>query len=98
MIPDGVAGALAELERRKFTAEEGVGILFAFHIHALMYDFQDHFTLLNGKLSFNYTLVKLLSFHQPTMLLQDTAALQGGVNRTLYPSEQCLEQFPSDRS
>lgn len=24
VIPDGAAGALAELERRKFTAEEGV--------------------------------------------------------------------------
>jgi hypothetical protein len=24
IIPDGAAGALAELERRKFTAEEGV--------------------------------------------------------------------------
>ena len=24
MIPDGAPGALAELERRKFTAEEGV--------------------------------------------------------------------------
>lgn len=24
MIPEGTAGALAELERRKFTAEEGV--------------------------------------------------------------------------
>ena len=26
VIPDGAAGALAELERRKFTAEEGVSI------------------------------------------------------------------------
>ena len=26
VIPDGAPGALAELERRKFTAEEGVGI------------------------------------------------------------------------
>ena len=26
IIPDGASGALAELERRKFTAEEGVGI------------------------------------------------------------------------
>lgn len=27
VIPDGAPGALAELERRKFTAEEGVRIL-----------------------------------------------------------------------
>jgi hypothetical protein len=27
MIPDGGPGALAELERRKFTAEEGVSTL-----------------------------------------------------------------------
>lgn len=26
IIPDGAAGALAELERRKFTAEEGVSV------------------------------------------------------------------------
>lgn len=32
------------------------------------------------------------------MPLQDMAAPQGGVNRTLYPSEQCLEQSLSDRS
>jgi hypothetical protein len=63
-----------------------------------MYDFQDHFTLLNGRLSFDYIFVQLLTFHQPTMPLQDMAALQGGVNRTLYLSEQCLEQSPSDRS
>ena len=28
VIPDGAAGALAELERRKFTAEEGVSAIF----------------------------------------------------------------------
>ena len=28
VIPDGAAGALAELERRKFTAEEGVRVIF----------------------------------------------------------------------
>ena len=27
VIPDGAAGAIAELERRKFTAEEGVRAL-----------------------------------------------------------------------
>jgi hypothetical protein len=27
VIPDGALGALAELERRKFTAEEGVSLL-----------------------------------------------------------------------
>ena len=27
VIPDGSAGALAELERRKFTAEEGVSLI-----------------------------------------------------------------------
>jgi hypothetical protein len=27
VIPDGAPGALAELERRKFTAEEGVRLL-----------------------------------------------------------------------
>jgi hypothetical protein len=27
VIPDGAAGAMAELERRKFTAEEGVSML-----------------------------------------------------------------------
>lgn len=30
IIPEGAAGALAELERRKFTAEEGVGHLNSF--------------------------------------------------------------------
>lgn len=28
VIPDGAPGALAELERRKFTAEEGVSMHF----------------------------------------------------------------------
>jgi ATP-dependent RNA helicase DDX35 len=28
VIPDGAAGAMAELERRKFTAEEGVSKFF----------------------------------------------------------------------
>ena len=32
IIPDGAAGALAELERRKFTAEEGVRLC---HIRAV---------------------------------------------------------------
>lgn len=62
MIPDGAAGALAELERRKFTAEEGVGTLSAFEIHVLMYDFQDHFTLLNGRFSFNYIPCQIAHF------------------------------------
>jgi len=30
VIPDGAPGALAELERRKFTAEEGVCIAYLF--------------------------------------------------------------------
>jgi len=30
VIPDGAPGALAELERRKFTAEEGVCIAYSF--------------------------------------------------------------------
>jgi len=30
VIPDGAPGALAELERRKFTAEEGVCIAYMF--------------------------------------------------------------------
>lgn len=34
MIPDGSQGALAELERRKFTAEEGVR-LFHLKVHLL---------------------------------------------------------------
>jgi hypothetical protein len=38
MIPDGAAGALAELERRKFTAEEGVSRLSTFQIHTFMYN------------------------------------------------------------
>lgn len=33
MIPEGAAGALAELERRKFTAEEGVSILVLHYTH-----------------------------------------------------------------
>ena len=39
VIPDGAPGALAELERRKFTAEEGVSVLlrslitFSSHVH-----------------------------------------------------------------
>ena len=33
MIPDGSQGALAELERRKFTAEEGVSF---FYLKALL--------------------------------------------------------------
>lgn len=32
VIPDGAPGALAELERRKFTAEEGVRILEEFYL------------------------------------------------------------------
>ncbi len=52
IIPEGAAGALAELERRKFTAEEGVGHLNSFFESHRMTNhfpiFQDHLTLLNG--------------------------------------------------
>jgi len=48
IIPDGAAGALAELERRKFTAEEGVSFDFLWPYGSLMSHYQDHLTLLNG--------------------------------------------------
>ena len=52
VIPDGAPGALAELERRKFTAEEGVRISEELYLIPLdTHDSrisQDHFTLLNG--------------------------------------------------
>lgn len=48
IIPDGGPGALAELERRKFTAEEGVSIQRSFSINVLTIS-QDHLTLLNGE-------------------------------------------------
>ena len=52
VIPDGAPGALAELERRKFTAEEGVSTLEGlFPRPRNAYDsriYQDHLTLLNG--------------------------------------------------
>lgn len=53
MIPDGAPGALAELERRKFTAEEGVRIsgdtALCFGVYLrLTHISQDHITLLNG--------------------------------------------------
>lgn len=50
VIPYGAPGALAELERRKFTAEEGASLSLVFKelhpAHAIL--FQDHLTLLNG--------------------------------------------------
>ena len=49
LIPEGAPGALAELERRKFTAEEGVRHLEKFHYApSNSYLSQDHVTLLNG--------------------------------------------------
>jgi len=55
VIPDGAPGALAELERRKFTAEEGVSTLEILYPISLgiptTYVSQDHLTLLNGILA-----------------------------------------------
>ena len=48
IIPDGSAGAIAELERRKFTAEEGVRLNSIWSSTLLMLLGQDHLTLLNG--------------------------------------------------
>ena len=50
VIPDGSAGALAELERRKFTAEEGVSLGFScsWNSYVLTILTKDHLTLLNG--------------------------------------------------
>lgn len=48
IIPDGAPGALAELERRKFTAEEGVRVIAVqMQLPLTVFD-QDHLTLLNG--------------------------------------------------
>lgn len=47
VIPDGAPGALAELERRKFTAEEGV-CHSSYSINTVLTQVQDHLTLLNG--------------------------------------------------
>ena len=41
VIPDGSAGALAELERRKFTAEEGVRLGFFVFMEPLCIDHPD---------------------------------------------------------
>jgi len=51
VIPDGAPGALAELERRKFTAEEGVSenVAMTFSSPLMIMFGQDHLTLLNGK-------------------------------------------------
>lgn len=50
VIPDGSAGALAELERRKFTAEEGVSKFYPWtQCFIDLTVVQDHLTLLNGK-------------------------------------------------
>ena len=50
VIPDGSAGALAELERRKFTAEEGVSFDFSYSWNPCILTIltKDHLTLLNG--------------------------------------------------
>ena len=50
VIPDGSAGALAELERRKFTAEEGVSKLYPCMPGLVDLTLvKDHLTLLNGE-------------------------------------------------
>jgi ATP-dependent RNA helicase DDX35 len=48
IISDGAPGALAELERRKFTAEEGVRISQPASTVWTNQPYQDHLTLLNG--------------------------------------------------
>lgn len=48
IIPDGAPGALAELERRKFTAEEGVSLYIYSALPSTNVASKDHLTLLNG--------------------------------------------------
>lgn len=65
MIPDGgAAGALAELERRKFTAEEGVSTNKLIEPLIRFLNFQDHLTLLNGL----HYLISLLPINDPQCL------------------------------
>ena len=71
IIPDGSAGALAELERRKFTAEEGVNNSFIYiSVYAkLLAAMQDHLTLLNGGYLELTPILSAYVFPQPIMRL-----------------------------
>lgn len=96
VIPDGAPGALAELERRKFTAEEGVRVCHG-RISCFLNALQDHLTLLNGvKSSTSHNECLLKHFFQPTMRSRAMVDLQRGANHTPSPSALCRELYQSE--
>lgn len=101
IIPDGAAGALAELERRKFTAEEGVRAFSSNRRSLSNLSFQDHLTLLNGTALMSSLDTGIQSDYvslQHTMPLSGTANPSLGVNPMRSPSVLCPELCPSARN
>lgn len=103
VIPDGAPGALAELERRKFTAEEGVRISGKVHFvfqriartHVLS---GSHYSAKWYSRCDTDGLVRDSFLDQPTMPLSNTGSHHLGVDPTRFPSARCPELYPSDLS
>ncbi|KAJ3728942.1 P-loop containing nucleoside triphosphate hydrolase protein [Lentinula raphanica] len=90
IIPDGVQGALAELERRKFTAEEGPASPFD------PSTYQDHLTLLNVYNAFTrygrssgWCKSHALSFRGLSRAVSIRAQLKKYMQRFNLPLESC---------
>jgi len=97
VIPDGAPGALAELERRKFTAEEGVSTLknlYPIFLGLTCFSGSSHSAEWYSHHLPDATDAKLIYPNQPTMLLPNTENRHLGVGLMHFPSAQCLGQCP----
>ncbi|KAH0830462.1 P-loop containing nucleoside triphosphate hydrolase protein [Lanmaoa asiatica] len=96
VIPDGAPGALAELERRKFTAEEGVSMLYFLSTNCRLPHAKDHLTLLNAYNAFtrygrssSWCKVHALNFRAMSRAVSIRSQLSKYMTRFDLPKQSC---------